>query len=281
MKKNYINISLYVLEEDFDSVAAMVSLFPITGIEEKLDQIIISFKEEEYNENLKDELINYLKQSFDYIKIKTIEKIEDENWNAEWEKNVPIVHVSDRIAIAPEWRKDEINKEINLIINPKMSFGTGQHATTKLVAQMMETCVKPGDKWIDAGTGTGVLAVLASKLGAKDILAFDNDEWSVDNTLENCILNKVENEIDVQLINIDTYELPKANGIAANLFLHLINNNLKKFYEALKDNKGDLLVSGILSYNETEIVKNAENCGFETIRLLHEDEWTGFHFRVK
>ena len=114
-----------------------------------------------------------------------VQVLDDRNWNAEWEASIEPVVVNDRIVIVPEWRTEEFSQPLRLVITPKMSFGTGHHATTRMMCRLMEQYVQPDSTWIDVGTGTGVLAILAALLGARDVFAFDNDEWSFVNSQEN------------------------------------------------------------------------------------------------
>lgn len=280
MKKQYINISISVYEEYYDLVYALLDEFPFLGIEEKMDNLIVSFAADTFSEDMKNNIQAKLSENIPNAKIENIETFEEQNWNEEWEKTVPAIHVSDKIGIAPTWKKDELKEEIQLLINPKMSFGTGTHSTTRLVCQMMEKEVLKDSNWIDAGTGTGVLAILAEKLGAANIYAFDNDHWSIENAEENATINNCEN-IDLVLAEIDSLEMPKADGIAANINLHIILEYLEAFYNSLKENKGVLLVSGILVYHKDDVIEPALELGFELEEVQQDDEWVGIKFRVK
>jgi len=180
----------------------------------------------------------------------------------------------------PEWKKSESSTEIPIIINPKMSFGTGQHETTRLIARLLEKYCEPNQKWIDVGTGTGVLAILAIKLGSQSVFAFDNNEWAIENARENIILNKVEDSILLQEADIEEIELPSANGITANLFANLVIYGLEKFRKSLLENKGILLISGILRYQEEEIINEAKKKGFEPLEVIYEEEWLAAAFRA-
>jgi ribosomal protein L11 methyltransferase len=278
--QNYINITCSLKEEFFDLVYSELEEFPFTGIEERYDEIIVTLPSELWNFENKKTLINAVRKYDENGSITSENSITDRNWNQEWEKNVKPVIINDRIVITPEWKKEEFNHEILLIINPKMSFGTGEHETTRLVCKLMEKNVKPGSFWIDAGTGTGVLAVLSVKLGAKRCFAFDNNSWSYENACENFELNGVSGFIDISEENIDKIELPKADGISANLFTHLILRSFNKFYESLKDSNGVLIVSGILIYDKDDIIKQADKSGFKLEEIIYEAEWVGFVFKA-
>ncbi len=279
MKNNYVNVHLFVRDEDFEIATALIADSPILGIEERYDELVVCYYQEDWTDELQNEIIQTLKTFKDYIEINEIEIPENKNWNEEIEKQTPPIIVSDRIAITPEWHRDKVNQELTIIINPKMSFGTGQHATTKLVSRLMENLVKPNEYWIDAGTGTGVLAILAAKLGASEVYAFDNDEWSVENAKENAEINNVSDKLTIEMQDIDNLSLKEANGIAANLFLHLVERALPRFFDSLKNTKGNLLISGILIYDKDVVIQKALSCGFELINTITEDEWIAFHFK--
>jgi ribosomal protein L11 methyltransferase len=276
---NYVKIALNVAEEDYEKAYYVLTDYDFCGIEEGFDLLSITFTEEYFSEELKTHLLDELSKLIKDYTVKEIIIIEDKNWNEEWEKNLVPFKVNDRIAITPSARANEIDAPIKLLINPKMSFGTGEHATTRLVATLMDGLVQKDSFWIDAGTGTGVLGILAVKLGAKSCYAFDNDPWSVDNSIENAEMNGVADKMDIEIGNIDTMVLPPADGIAANLFYHLVKAALPKFRKALEISKGDLLISGIMVHDAKSIIETAEDLGFKLQNSITENEWIAFHFR--
>jgi ribosomal protein L11 methyltransferase len=276
---NYVKIALNVAEEDYEKAYYVLTDYDFCGIEEGFDLLSITFTEEYFTEELKTQLLDELSKFIEDYKVKGIEIIEDKNWNEEWEKNLVPFKVNDRIAITPSARANEIDAPIKLLINPKMSFGTGEHATTRLVATLMDGLVKKDSFWVDAGTGTGVLGILAVKLGAKSCYAFDNDPWSVENSIENAEMNGVADKMDIEIGNIDTMEIPSADGIAANLFYHLVKAALPKFRKALEISKGDLLISGIMVHDAKSIIETAEGLGFKLQNSMTENEWIAFHFK--
>jgi ribosomal protein L11 methyltransferase len=278
--KEFKNITLSIPEELFELTFATLMDFSTLGIREDYDKLIITFESANWNDEIKNELLNAIKSFYPDVEILNEELILAQNWNEEWERNVPIIQISDKVAITPKWKKHEIDVELPIIINPKMSFGTGQHETTRLICRLMEEYVLPDELWVDAGTGTGVLAILAAKLGAKKVFAFDNNSWAVENTSENIILNSVESIINVAESDIDDYAFPTCNGIAANLYANLILSSLDKFYNSLKENKGKLLVSGILVYDEAEIIQKALSSGFRLIKKVQEAEWIALAFQA-
>ena len=160
-----------------------------------------------------------------------------------------------------------------------MSFGTGYHATTRLASALLLDSVAKGEDWVDAGTGTGVLAILASKIGAKSVFAFDIDEWSVNNTIENIELNSVKN-VTVDQSDLNTLQFSLYDGIVANIFANILIENMKKFSEAIKTD-GVFICTGILKYDKESVLDAAIDNGFELFEELNEDEWVAYKFRKK
>ena len=279
-KKNFINVNIRLNEENYELAYANLMDIDFCGIEERIDELVISFDEEQWNSEVQNEILNRLMVIDSTAQILNVESIADKNWNEEWEKHIQPIQIDDKIVITPTWKAEEVSAEHKILINPKMSFGTGHHSTTRLCCRLMYNIVKPGSRWIDVGTGTGILAILAIKLGAEYCFAFDNNIWSVENSEENFKLNNVESHIDLSEQDIDSIVLPESDAIAANLFINLVLRTMDKFYSALKSKKGDLVLSGIMIYNKDEVLDEAKKAGFELIELITEDEWVAFHFRA-
>lgn len=278
MKKVYKCVKIALFEEYFDLSASVFQEYDFCGIEEGDDILSITFEESVYNRIDFEAIINNLKTFDKNVKILNVDTIIEKNWNEEWENQIQPVIANERIAIAPTHKANDIDSEIKIIIDPKMSFGTGHHNTTRLMCKLMDGLVKPGSFWIDVGTGTGVLAILAAKLDAAEVFAFDNDEWSIENTIENIHTNNEQDKIKVELADIDTVLLNKCDGIAANIFLNLALPSLSKFKNAVQDSRGDILISGILIYDSQTLIDEAEKQGLILVNKLVEEEWAAFHF---
>lgn len=281
MKKQYINLHFLINEEDYDLAYSILENYNFTGIEEKYDELVLTMELDEYSDNLSNEILSEMNDLNINAELKNTEIIDDKNWNEEYEKKAKPIIVNERIGITPSWKSEEIDNEIKILINPKMSFGTGEHSTTRLVCQLMDGLVEKDSEWIDVGTGTGVLAILGIKLGAKSFLAFDNNEWSVDNAVENAKLNNTDDKIIIKESDIDSLDLPSSDGIVANLFLHLVLKSFDKFYKSLKYNNSTLIISGIMVYDKAIVIEEAELNGFELINTITENEWIAFHFKPK
>jgi ribosomal protein L11 methyltransferase len=285
VERYFREIRFSIPEEYYDLATAIISDFPVTGIEEGLDEQRYTFHESDWSEG---QIITQIEESMGQagipIKLLSVYRIKDKNWNQEWEQSLQPVFVNDRIAITPVWKADQVNHEITLLINPQMSFGTGYHPTTRMVCRFMGDYVKPDSAWIDAGCGSGVLAILATKLGASTVFAFDNDEWSVANSLENAALNNCQTDNPVfSREDVFTVALPACDGIAANLYRNLLLPNLPRFRQALQareNGDGILIMSGILRFDVEEILQAALQCGFIHIKTEIEGDWAAIAMKI-
>ena len=279
MHDQYISLQFHVPEEHQDLLIALISELPFSGIEQSMDLISILFNQNDYDEQYV-QLISDLctHHSIDCIHRAT-EYIQDQNWNKDWEDSLEPIFVNERIAITPTWKLHEVHHPLTIVINPQMAFGTGYHPTTRMVCKELEDWVYPNSNWIDAGCGSGVLAILTAKLGAHSVFAFDNDEWSVQNAKDNALLNEVEH-IVVSREDIFHVSLESVDGIAANMYRNLILPNLPKFYDALCNSKGVLILSGILAIDADEIIRSAITYGFKHIKTMQEQDWVAITLRA-
>lgn len=280
MKKRYINIHFQIENEVRENAIALISVFPSTGIEERRNELIATFEEETWNDELRVDILELLQNLNKNIKITQEKIIDEENWNEEWEKNVPPIRVNDRIGIAPDARINELDTDLKIIINPKMSFGTGHHSTTRLSCLLMEDHVKKDSHWIDVGAGTGVLSILAIHLGAKSVFAFDNSSWAVENAAENFERNNVAENIRNEEYDISDGELEEADGILANLNRNLVMQLMPVYYNSLKNSKGFLICSGFLDEDFDQVVNSANSVGFSLDKKVQDGEWLALRFKV-
>ncbi|MCZ7555616.1 MAG: 50S ribosomal protein L11 methyltransferase [Bacteroidia bacterium] len=201
-----------------------------------------------------------------------VERFEKQNWNKEWEDSITPVRVSDRIVITPSWHTvDTREDEILLVIDPKMSFGTGFHATTRLMLRLMEQTVQAGDTVLDVGTGTGVLAIAAVKLGAQAAEGMDIDEWSKENAEENCIRNGVLSQVRIHHGSLETVHGPY-DLILSNITR---NDNIEMLpaLAAMLRKGGRIVLSGFYSTDRGDLLSALHDNGFTLIAEMAEDEW--------
>jgi ribosomal protein L11 methyltransferase len=182
--------------------------------------------------------------------------IEETNWNAVWESNFDPVLVDDFAGLRAHFHEPLEGVEHEIVITPKMSFGTGHHATTYMMIEQMRDIDFAGRSVFDFGTGTGVLAILAEKLGAASVLAIDNDDWSIDNAAENIDRNHSQR---IGLKKTDTARVGESfDIILANINKNVILDNFLILANQLKPG-GILLLSGLLAEDEGDILAAAKS----------------------
>lgn len=199
-----------------------------------------------------------------------VETIAEQNWNAVWESDFHPIEVGDKCRIrAPFHASRDVPYEI--IVAPKMSFGTGHHETTWLMMKQMLDLEIAGKSVLDMGTGTGVLAILAAKMGSAEVVAIDNDSHAFENAIENVALNQ---PVDIAVekgaadqINGRTFQVILAN-INKNVLLH----DMQTFTDAL-EKEGELLLSGFFESDVTDLVRKAETCGLRLHRKSEKNHW--------
>ena len=258
-----------------DILSGLLWELEITGVTEN-DDIVIAFAAEDspVNEEMINRLLNKLaaQNVIEEFSV-TREILEEKNWNELWEKSREVIRISERIVIKPSFKKYESKEdEIVITLDPKMSFGTGEHESTKLALRLMEKYVKGNEKVLDVGSGTGVLSIAAIKLGAANAVAVDNDSWCYENCVENCVLNNVVERIKVVEGEIDIISEGDFDLVAANIQKNILLLISEKIKAKLKKN-GIVVLSGLLLNDETEIINHYQSIGFKFIEKKVMDEW--------
>ncbi|MDO9001630.1 MAG: 50S ribosomal protein L11 methyltransferase [Bacteroidota bacterium] len=201
-----------------------------------------------------------------------IKKIPLTNWNAEWEKNFEPVLVDDLLSIRAPFHEKNNKVKHEIVIMPKMSFGTGHHQTTRLVCRAMFETYFNNKRVLDMGCGTGILAILAMQLGATDILAIDIDEWSVENSIENCATNNCS-KIVVTKGDIESLENEKPfDMIIANINKNILKKHLE-FYAKKLASTGKLFLSGFFVTDMDELKSVAAKHNLKFVSYKNENEW--------
>jgi ribosomal protein L11 methyltransferase len=256
-------------------------------------EILVTFLGEmgfETFENTDDGFIAYIQEkdagnvnldalSFDdFTYTYSTQKLPQQNWNAEWERNFEPVKVQDLLYIRAPFHEPDSSCRHEIVIMPKMSFGTGHHQTTRLVCKTMFSLDIKNKKVLDMGCGTAILAILAAKLGASDITGIDIDQWCVENSIENCAANGTP-QVKVLLGGAEL--LAEFSGV--DILLANINRNILKAqvseYARVTKKGGTLIMSGFFTTDADELKKAAGACGFHFENSDHENEWCMLRFR--
>jgi len=206
------------------------------------------------------------------------EIIPDKNWNEVWEKNYfkPLL-IGNRCLVRAPFHTEYEPAEFELVIEPKMAFGTGNHETTTLVAEQILNMDLAGKAVLDMGCGTGILGMLASLKGAKNVTAIDIDTWSFESTVENARLNNILNLEaklgDASLLGSETFEI-----IFANIHKNVIINDLP-VYESVLQSGGKIYLSGFYTHDMPEVKAKAESLGLIETGFQEKNNWVVYAFR--
>lgn len=200
-----------------------------------------------------------------------INEIQEKNWNAAWEADFEPVFVNNRLAILAPFHSKELEKELTIWIQPQMSFGTGHHQTTWMMAKMLLEMSSMPVSILDMGSGTGVLAILVEKLDGKEILAIDVEDWAYENCIENAKRNHCK-EITALLGDVDLIDGKSFELILANINKNVLKEQLPSYSKTLKKN-GTLLLSGFFESDVDELVAFASNHGFSYNKHITRDNW--------
>jgi ribosomal protein L11 methyltransferase len=245
-------------ELGFDSFVEFES-----GVEAYIDEN--KFDENRLNEGILLEISQQIKTE------KTIEKIPFQNWNAVWESDFHPVFVEDKLTILAPFHDHSLALGLPIIIQPQMSFGTGHHQTTWMMSKILLEMNNIPSRVLDMGTGTGVLAILAEKLGAKDVLAIDIEPWSVDNTIENAQRNNCEN-IKALCGDIDLIDIYKFDLILANINKNILKSHMEQYAKALESNS-KLVLSGFFDTDSEELINYAKQYGLIFDSKIEKETW--------
>ncbi len=239
------------------------------------------FSNEDINEaisQIRNDLIDLKDNTeFDIGSLKVeVKKFNDEDWNNEWKKYYKKIDIG-QYSVIPVWEEYENNKKINVIINPGMAFGTGEHESTKLCLGLLSEIEVKGKHVIDMGTGSGILGVAAAKTEAASIDMFDIDPLAIENANENAKLNGVEKVVSLKVkSSINDYN-KKVDIILANITADILISMKNDFYNHL-NKLGYLIMSGIINSRYNDILEAFSKQGFKLDKRVVMGEWTGVRF---
>jgi ribosomal protein L11 methyltransferase len=266
------SISTVKLQVSVDHINAELHYFinqlPFIGVEEKKASWLWYWEVKVWDTHEED-----IRQFFEYRNIPfTYERVDGKNWNASWEASFSPVSIGSFCNIRAQFHALRADVMHDIVIDPKMAFGTGHHDTTYQMVQAMETYIAPGSQVIDLGTGTGILAILAEKMGAAHVLAIDNDPAAIENTKENLVLNHCD-RIKVQWGDVSDVE----NELAAfDLILANINRNvLLDVAEKLSNQASqgtELIMSGVLKTDASQVMK-AYEAAWSPQLISQSEDW--------
>ncbi len=262
---NYIQIEFITAQEnEREILIALLFNAGFESFEEREKSLLAFIKEDSFiKEDLEDILIN---KSINYV----ITILPQQNWNEHWERSFEPILVNDFVSIRANFHKTIQKVKHEIIITPKMSFGTGHHATTYMMIEQMEGLNFNNKTVLDFGTGTAVLSILAEKMGASSIHAIDCDSWSIENSIENKEANHCKK---INLIKSETISAgPIYDIILANINLNVILNNLDAIKEVGKTGT-IILLSGFIKTDELVMLEALRQKEITQLKTLQKGEW--------
>lgn len=279
---NYIEVTVNIepyKEESAQIITALLAQLPFESFEETEKGVKAYCQEPDFDKSLTQEMLNSIEWEDAKITF-TSTKIPKVNWNAEWEKNFfnPIC-IEDKCLIRSTFHKNTPSVPYEIIIDPKMSFGTGHHSTTTLMVKQILKLDLTNKSILDMGCGTGILAILARMRGANPVMAIDIDEWSVENTQENILLNNTS-DIKVKLGGAETIGTNTFELILANINRNVLLQDMHLYTNALK-NGGTLILSGFYQNDLPLINEEAVKNGLSPQSHEVLKDWTAAVFHKK
>ena len=273
----YTQVLLPIGEEHFEVAVALLHQLGFESFLEEGDTLFAYLPEREWSNEKKLELDVLVKSLVGKDVAYQFKTIAPENWNAQWESSLAPIEIDEWLVIVQQGKSFSPKpNQLVVEINPKMSFGTGYHETTRLMIRQLKDLVQPEDFILDIGTGTGILSIVARKLGNRNpILACDNDEWSVLNAKENCDLNHAE---AINVLHLDA-QVGIESLLSAHHFSLILANINRPVHEKLLPTLARLspnakvLLSGLLKYDLDWLKKMLNEIDYQLLRLSEEGEW--------
>ncbi len=275
MQSHYLSLTFSKSNTTPDQIETLMFILPengFSGVEELDDNVVFYTKAEEFNEQSMLEVLH----DYDFLKdvSYSIDQIAPVNWNLEWETHYykPVV-IAGKCAVRSSFHPKVEGVELEIIINPKMSFGTGHHATTSLAMQLIYTLDPKNKTILDMGCGTGILGILCSKLGAKSVVGIDNDSICIENTTENCEINNIYNfsVFEGDSASLDS-KVDAVDIFIANINKNVLLNDIKSY--SLKMNPNAMLIlSGFFVTDAKDIIEEATKHNLKLETKMEMDNW--------
>jgi ribosomal protein L11 methyltransferase len=263
--KGTIQITIPSADEQVkEQLVAQLSAIGFDAFEERPGELVAFIETEKFEKAMLENVLSVYKLDYD----ETV--VEEQNWNALWESNFAPVVVDNFCVIRAHFHPPFPDTSHEIIITPKMSFGTGHHATTYMMISEMRKLDFLNKTVADFGTGTGVLAILAEKLGSKFVWAIDNDDWSIENASENLEKNDCKRIVIEKTDGFKSKE--KFDIILANINKNVIIANADLLCAGLTS-CGKILLSGLLKEDEYDIVTAFTAKGFKHLSTVEKDKW--------
>jgi ribosomal protein L11 methyltransferase len=277
MPRTYTELTIESVEPLDEQVIGLISQLGFEGFWEDGPSLRCYIATERWDGTLLPEVERVLRMAISTSKTAVpavhVRTIEEENWNAKWEATIKPIHVTDRIVIAPTWAGYVPEPhEILILIDPKMSFGTGYHESTRLALLLIQRHIRHRPAVLDVGTGTGILAIAAVKLGARSALGVDTDEWAYHNAIENAALNGVRDTVHILHGDLTVAPAGQFDLIVCNIQRNIIETLVAALRSRLAHG-GTIILSGLLQADGESIRQSLRAASLRVTDELIENEW--------
>jgi ribosomal protein L11 methyltransferase len=274
----WIEVTIPSGSESFEALENFLFESGSCGTTEIEEAVRGYFLQSQIDEQIKNRLniyIENLRKLGHQIEAPVYTEIPQEDWNTIWRKHFTPVQVTSNVLVTPPWIVHE-NRTDQIVIQimPRMAFGTGTHETTKLCLEMLRDAIRTNDRVLDIGTGSGILAIAAAKMGAAHVIGIDIDESAIDNAVENTRLNRAENLVEIRIGSIDVVGKETFDVICANIDKKTLTQMIQKMKNRLRP-EGCLILSGILESETKEIMIPIQKAGLICKDKKQLGEWTG------
>jgi ribosomal protein L11 methyltransferase len=272
---SWIELKLNIAYESLEQISAYLFALGCEGINVTDEGIYIYFTPFYWTEEAKLGLVEYISHFIPDFSMRQLQvkAIADQDWNLNWKESFKPLRISDKIIIVPPWEKPTIQKgEMVITINPRMAFGTGHHESTQLVMVAMEKWLKKGMQVLDLGTGSGILAFTAKKLGAETVLAIDHDPIAINNAEENAVLNGLAGRIKFYVAQLQDLAAEEYDLVCANINKVVLSDYAGLMPSFLKLD-GILIISGILLSDESSLLNIYYENGFKLLARNTRRSW--------
>ncbi len=264
------------ISEDQQEIFSAIFIEDFEAFRMEGDEMWAYLPEGNWGDDLRNRVLTWLSEE-NRGRIIEVDSIQDRNWNDEWEKSIKAIEAGGFI-VHPSWAPVDRDDLEAIVIDPKMSFGTGHHETTRLMLGLIRDCATRNMFLLDAGTGTGVLGIAAVKLGAANVVAYDIDPLCRINGEENREINGIEKgQLEFRTGEFSQIIVEKDfDAIYANINKNALVSLLGGFNRVLSK-EGYLLVSGLLHTDKEDFLGEADQCGFRVLKVVRENEWIAIH----
>jgi ribosomal protein L11 methyltransferase len=273
---SYIEIKVITSSEFSEILMAELAEIGFETFTEEANGLNAYIPEDQFDKESLEEVFGRYADFFEFTH--TINTIEKQNWNAEWEKNYPPIRVGDQVLVRASFHEPDPNVPYDIVINPKMSFGTGHHETTSMVMAHQLEISHQNMKVIDIGCGTNILAILAEKLGATELSAFDIEEWAAENSRENAELNGCRH-ITVRQGTIEDEPLKQYDIILANINRNILLRDINQYINYLRPG-GTIIISGFYTTDQNDIEAKFAEFGLKKVAEKSKNNWASVRFEL-